>query len=84
VIDTPPEVEALYRDLIMSLTPGERVAMACRMFDMARDLALAGIRSELGEDATEQDLRVALFRRFYGADLAPAELERIVNDLRAA
>lgn len=82
VTDTPPEVEIRYRDLIMALTPGERLAMASRMFDTARALALAGISARLGKDATEQDLRVELFLRFYGKDLAPRELQRIVSDLR--
>lgn len=66
----------------MSLTPAERLTMVSGMFDSARALVLAGIRARLGGDATEQDLRVALFLRFYGGDLAAAELQRIVSEMR--
>lgn len=80
--DTSRDITIRYRRMLMSLTPAERLGMASRMFDAARALALAGIRARLGKDATEQELRVELFLRFYGGDLAPDERQRIVSELR--
>lgn len=79
--DTSPDTAIRYRRMIMSLTPAERLTMASGMFDSARLLALAGIREALGKNATEQQLRVELFLRFYGADYAPDQRQRIVSEL---
>ena len=51
------------------------------MFDLARALAVAGIRTAdpgIGDAA----LRVKLFERFYWDDFSPGERDRIVASLR--
>ena len=78
--DTTPAVAAEYRRRLMALTPGQRVAMACDMFDTAKALARAGILKN--GPLPEAELRVRLFLRFYGNDFSTAECARIVEHLR--
>lgn len=62
--DTSPEVEALYRRLLMRLSPGERISMACEMFTTARTLMRAGIAVP-----DEAEMRRRIFRRLYARDI---------------
>jgi hypothetical protein len=78
--DTPPDVDAMYRDLLLSRTPAERVRMAASMHEAARAIIRAGIPDDCWE--TEADLRIEVFRRFYRQDFSPEEMARIVEGLR--
>ena len=78
---TLPEDDPVYRRMIMALSPGERVAMACGMFSEAMALVRAGIISEHG-GREPADLRRRIFLRFYGSDFEPAELGKILKHLR--
>ena len=82
--DTPPEVERRYREQIMALSPGERVAMACRMFSTAKTLVIAGLRAEGIDNQNHGELRARLFLRFYGQDFGDAEKARILQHLQSA
>jgi len=82
VKDTPPEVDRRMTALFMSRTSDERVRAACEMFDLARKVMVAGIRSE-HPDISATELRVKLFERTYGADFASGERARIISRLRA-
>ncbi len=79
--DTPPEVDARVHALFMQRPCSDRVRMACDMFDLARALMVAEIRSR-HPDLTETDLRVRIFERLYAEDFAPADRARIVARLR--
>jgi len=72
--DTPPAVEAEYRRLVLARSGAERLTMATRAFDAARDLALASFPPGLPTD----QLRQRLFARIYG-DVSP---ERVAAALR--
>ena len=78
--DTPPAVDAMYRELLMSRTPAERVRMAASMHEAAKDIIRAGIPDDCWR--TEADLRIEVFRRFYRQDFSPEEMARIVEGLR--
>lgn len=78
--DTPPAIDAMYRGLLMSRTPGERVRMAASMHDAAKAIIRAGIPDECWETAS--DLRIEIFRRFYRQDFSHEEMDRIVEGLR--
>jgi hypothetical protein len=78
--DTPPAVDAMYRELLMSRTPAERVRMAASMHEAAKAIIRAGIPDDCWE--TEADLRIEVFRRFYRQDFSPEEMARIVEGLR--
>lgn len=81
--DTTPRAAALFHALMMRKSPGERVRMAASMFASAREVVLSSIRQQLpGISPVEE--RVQLFRRFYEADLPPAQVERYVAMIRAS
>ena len=80
--DTSREVELRFRNMMMRRSPGERLAMACRMFTTARTLVLAGIAGS-PEELDPGELRGLLFRRTYGKDFSPEQIARIVSALGA-
>lgn len=78
--DTTPEVEALFRSLLLRRDGEERLRMACSMFDTAKALATASIY-EQHPGIAPAALRQALFLRFYGHEFSPAEREKILLSL---
>ena len=81
--DTPPEVEAQLDALMSARSGGERVRMACEMFELARQLAVADIRrAHPGLD--DEGVREHLLERLYGDDLSIEERRRIVGAWRSA
>jgi hypothetical protein len=57
--------------------------MASEMSVAARQLAAAGVRTELGPEATDRDVRRAVFLRFYGGELGPEKAGRIFDTIEA-
>ena len=76
--DTPPEVEERFRQMLMARTPGERLEMACDMFQMARELMRAQILAE-NPKATEKEVRREIFLRTYGQDFDAETLNKILR-----
>jgi hypothetical protein len=76
--DTPPDVEQRYREMIMSLSPSERLAMASRMFDTARALMIAGIKHRMPSLSPAQ-IRAQLFMQLYGNDITPSLRDKILK-----
>ncbi|MET0849869.1 MAG: hypothetical protein ABW020_01965 [Candidatus Rokuibacteriota bacterium] len=75
--DTPPEVERRYRALLMALPAERRSRMGASMSATARALVRASILAGR-PDASEAELRQAVFLRFYGEDFSPPERARIL------
>lgn len=75
--DTPPEIEARYRALLMSRSGSDRVRMAAEMYDAA----IAMIEASLDSADDLHARRRARFRRLYGEDFAAVDVERILHDL---
>jgi hypothetical protein len=67
MIDTSPEFERRYREMLMARTPEERITMGARMFDTARAMVLASFPSDL----SFEERRRRLFERLYGDDIPP-------------
>ena len=44
--DTTPEIDALFRSMLLQRSGEQRLRMACSMFDTAKALATASIREE--------------------------------------
>jgi hypothetical protein len=74
--DTSAEARARYRDMLMALTPEERLVMCTRMWADARALVVAGLADEPNPEG--HSLRARIFLRMYGRDFEPAERARIV------
>ena len=75
-----PQLEKLYIEMLMSLSPGERLMMACRMYDTAKALVIAGIRMQM-PNASEAQVRAQVFLRMHGTDFTPEELAKILREL---
>ena len=62
MLDTTTEIEDLQFDLMMKITPNERIAMACKMFESPRRLFL----NSLPKDLSEREIKERLYFRTYG------------------
>lgn len=80
--DTPVSTEVRFREMILSQSPSQRLAMACRMFSTAKALVRAGILQEFGE-LNAEDIRERIFQRIYGRDFSASDLEKILRYLRS-
>ncbi len=78
--DTPKQIQLKYNEMLMALTPTERLRMVSRMYDSYRKLVISGIKNEMGQLTTSQ-LRGQLFLRMYGNEFSVAEVKRIVNKI---
>jgi len=63
--DTSPEIEKLHRQMVMRLTPQERIEIACEMFAAARDVIIAS----LPKDLSRREFKRQLYYRTYGEPL---------------
>jgi hypothetical protein len=79
--DTPPDLEARYRMLLLAKSPSERAEMAGDMFAAAKAMMIAGIRARSG-DLPPEELRAALFLQLYGSEFDELRRARIVELLR--
>lgn len=78
--DTAEEIDAAYRERFASLSPLERLVMMSDMFDTARALMEAGIRTSQPE-ISSRDLRIEMFKRLYWNDLDEATMARFISAL---
>jgi len=58
--DTTPEIESIYRNMLMKKSGQERLMMGCSMFDTARKQALAGIAAKM-PGLSQAEIRKELF-----------------------
>ena len=80
--DTPPEIEARYRDMLMQRSGEERLKMGCAMRETARALVEASIR-EQDPQATPEAVRKGLFLRFYGHEFDVESREKILTAIES-
>jgi hypothetical protein len=78
--DTPPEMERMYRDMLLQRSGAERLKMGCSMFATGRALVVASVL-EKEPFASPARVRGQIFLRFYGADFDPLERDRIMARL---
>ena len=76
--DTLAATEAYLDERYRTVTPGQRIEMACGMFTTAVQLARAGICAAEPE-LPESEIRVRLLTRLYARDL-PAEVLAHLSD----
>lgn len=63
--DTSPEVEKMYREMLMERSGEERLIMGALMFDAAREVVIASLPKDLPED----EFKRRLFERIYGRSI---------------
>ena len=78
--DTPPDVDAWYRRMLLERSGEDRLRMGFSMYATARALVVASILAKEPEASPER-IREAIFLRFYGRDFDRATRERIVSAL---
>lgn len=78
--DTSPEAAAEFDALMALRSGGDRVRMACEMFDFARSLVVADIRSR-HPGISEGRLRALLFERLYGDEMSADERARRAREI---
>ncbi len=76
--DTAPWAAAKMAELMARRSPEERVRMASRSFDAARELVLAGLRHDF-PDIGPKELRLRLLERTYAADFTPEAWQRMLR-----
>ena len=81
--DTPPEMDARYRDMLMQRSGEERLKMACAMRETARAFVEASIR-EQDPQATSEAVRKGLFLRFYGHEFDAESRAKILAAIESA
>ncbi len=74
--DTSPWAEARLAELWRQRSGSERVVAACRMFETARTLLAAGIRSR-EPGISEVDLRLRVFELTYASDFEPQQWQAL-------
>ena len=76
--DNSMRIEKHYKEMLLSLTPSERLRMASRMYDSGRKLVISGIQRRKHQ-LTASQLRGQLFMRMYGSDFSATDRERIIK-----
>ena len=67
--DTAPVIEKRYHEMLMRLTPEQRLLQTCRMFTTAKRLAESSIRAASAGPLDDEMLRRELFLRLYGREV---------------
>jgi hypothetical protein len=81
--DTPPEMDARYRAMLMQRSGEERLTMGCAMRETARALVEASIL-EQNPQATPEAVRKGLFLRFYGHEFDAESRTKILAAIESA
>jgi hypothetical protein len=81
--DTPPEMDARYRDMLMQQSGEERLTMGCAMRETARALVEASIL-EQDPQATSEAVRKGIFLRFYGHEFDAESRAKILAAIESA
>ena len=76
--DTPKKVEQRYKEMLLSLTPFERLRMAGGMYDSGSKLVITSILNG-GQQLNASQLRGQIFLRMYGGEFVSAEIKRIIH-----
>ena len=80
MIDTPPQIEQAFREMLLERSGEERLKMGCSMHGMAQALVRAAVL-EKDPSASPAEIRRALLIRFYGLDIAPETMQKILSAL---
>ncbi len=74
--DTSEKVQELFSKKIMIKDGPERLKMGASMFESARKIALASFLGNI----SERERKILLFKRIYGNDFHPGEIEKICKE----
>ena len=78
MIDTAPEIESIFYQMMMKKSGQERLQLGFSMFDMVRRQVEASIKLNK-PDAGEKEIRKGIFLRFYGHEFSLEEQNKILK-----
>lgn len=81
--DTHPDIEDKFFKMIMERSGEERLRMGFEMGKTARRLVIASLLYQ-NQEASEKDIKIAIFERFYGNDLSSEVRQKIIKRIRAS
>ena len=76
--DTSKEIQTKYYEMLMNKSGEERIMMASKMEESAREMVLAS----LTDNMSKIEKKIELFLRYYKEDFSNEELVRIKNHLK--
>lgn len=79
--DTHPVIEERFFRMIMERSGEERLRMGFEMGETARRLVIASLLDQ-NQEASEKDIKIAVFERFYGNDLSSEVRQKVVERIR--
>ena len=79
--DTHPEIEERFVKMLMEKSGEERLKMGFEMDETARRLTAASLLNE-NREASELDIRIAVFNRFYEIDLSPEIRQKVIKKMQ--
>lgn len=79
---TANDTELDFARRFAAVTPAQRLRMTCEMFDAAKRLIAASVRTE-EPDITDAELRVRIFDRLYADDFSEVTKVKLRAALRA-
>lgn len=74
--DTSKSVKNKIDEIYLKKTGEEKLLMALRMFETAREFVISSLPNNL----SDKELRKALFLRFYGNDFSVNEKEKFLSN----
>lgn len=77
--DTHQAIEQVYVRKLKEKTDVERALMGFSMFETSRCLVKAGIKKD---NAKSQNIKIAVFNKFYSADFDPKARNNIIRHLK--
>jgi len=80
--DTPEYIIQKQREIIHSKSPDERFMIGVEAINFGRMMVESSIRQN-NPQISEIDLKIETFKRCYSQSFDPAELTKIINELRA-
>ena len=81
--DTLPEIEIIFKKMIMSKSHEERLMMGCSMFDSAKKIVKSSITAK-HPDLSNREMKKKVFLRFYGSEFNAFQKEKILSYLEDA
>ena len=80
--DTHPDIEERFFRMIMERSGEERLRMGLAMNQTVRRLVIASLLNQ-NREASEKDIKSAIFERFYGNDLSSEIKEIFIKRIKA-
>ncbi|MDX2306413.1 MAG: hypothetical protein NW226_26625 [Microscillaceae bacterium] len=80
--DTNPEMRKKQLEIIFQMTPRQRFEQGLQMIDFVRNTVENSIKKKI-PDISATQLKIEIFKRYYGKDFSESEKTRIIQHFLA-